>query len=166
MKARTGHAHPLAVVAVGLVILIAGTALAQSSNSSLGTWKLNVAKSTYDAGTAPKSLTITNEAAGAGVKSTSDGVTGDGTVVRREYTVNYDGKDYVTGDLSRDGVAVTRVDTRVDANTVKTIYKRGGTVTTTMTAVVSSDGKTMTCTIQITSERGQTFTSVAVFDKQ
>jgi hypothetical protein len=49
-------AVPLGVVALG------GTALAQS----VGTWNLNLAKSQYTQGQAPKSGTLVYEAAGAG----------------------------------------------------------------------------------------------------
>src|SRR6266852_4627161 len=51
MRARKRQMSLFAVVAVALVVVLSGTALAQSSNSEVGTWKLNVAKSKFSLGT-------------------------------------------------------------------------------------------------------------------
>ena len=153
----------LFVVSLGLALALAGTALAQSGNPRIGTWKLNLAKSTYAAGTAPKSATFTVVAAGAGVKVTVDGVNADGTVSHWMYTANYDGKDYpVTGNPNRETVASTLA----DANTLKSIYKKGGKAAVTQTSVLSSDGKTITITSTSTDAKGQPVNSVAVYDRQ
>src|SRR6266550_1520815 len=69
-QARIRQMSLVAVVGVGLVVVLGGTALAQSSNTEVGTWKLNVAKSKFSPGTAVKSGTIKVEAAGAGIKQT------------------------------------------------------------------------------------------------
>jgi hypothetical protein len=164
MQAKIRQTCLFAVVALGLVVVLAGTTFAQSSDPRLGTWKLNLAESTYAAGTAPKSVTFTSEAAGAGVKVTVDAVGADGTVERWVYTANYDGKDFpIVGNNSQ---ADTGARTRVDANTVRTIYKKGGKVTVTQTSVVSSDGKTISITSTSTNAQGQTVNTVAVYDKQ
>ena len=85
-QARIRQMSLVAVVAVGLVVVLGSTALAQSSNSELGTWKLNVAKSKFSPGTAVKSGTIKVEAAGAGIKTV---VNVDGTVNDHfEFTAN------------------------------------------------------------------------------
>jgi hypothetical protein len=159
--------HPtslVTVVALGLGVILGGTALAQSSNTSLGTWKLNVAKSKTTPGTGNKSGTLRVEAAGAGAKVTADLVGVDGTVRHYEYTASYDGKDNpVVGNSAQgDVVAVTRV----DANTTRTINKKAGKVTTTQTAVISSDGKTRTLTTKGTNALGQTADNVTLWDKQ
>jgi hypothetical protein len=51
-------------------------ALAQSE--LVGTWKLNVEKSKFNPGPAPKSSVLTYEAAGEGVKVTNEGVNAQG----------------------------------------------------------------------------------------
>jgi hypothetical protein len=56
--------------------------------------------------------------------------------------------------------------TRVNANTVKTISKKNGKVTTTQTSTVSGDGKTRTVTTTGTNAAGQTVNNVAVYEKQ
>lgn len=164
MHARMQQMCLFAMVAVTSVAVLAGTALAQSGGSNIGTWKLNVAKSTYAAGTAPRSNTFTNEMAGAGVKTTSDSVAADGTVMHSVYTVIYDGKDKpITGTTTNGDVVAA---TRIDANTVRSTYKKDGKITVTMTSVVSGDGKTLTLTVKGTNTKGQTVNTVAVYEKQ
>ena len=164
MQARMRQASLFAAVGVAMVVVVGGAALAQSSNTSIGTWKMNVAKSTAKSGPVNKSGTTRIEAAGAGVKVTVDGVDADGTVRHWEFTGNYDGKDNpITGNASQgDMVALTRV----DANTTRNIYKKGGKVTVTQTAVVSTDGKTRTNSAKGTNALGKTVDSVTVYDKQ
>jgi hypothetical protein len=163
MQARTWQTCLCAVVALGLVVVLAGTVLAQRGSSNLGTWKLNLAKSTFAPGTAPKSSTFTNVVAGAGIKTTSDSVAADGTARHSEYTQVYDGKDYPIGNsLSGDVSAGTRI----NANTVTFVYKKDGKVTVTTTNVVSSDRKTYTITAKGTNTLGQTINSVAFYEKQ
>jgi hypothetical protein len=164
MHARRRQTYLVAVVAVTLVVALAGAALAQAGSSNLGTWKLNLAKSTFAPGTAPKSSTFTNVAAGAGVKTTTDTVRADGTAVHSEYTVVYDGKDNPISGNSLNGD--TAAGTRVDANTVTFVYKKNGKVTVTSTNVASADRKTYTSTSKGTNTLGQTVNTVAVYDKQ
>jgi hypothetical protein len=165
MQARMRQMYLFAVVALGLVVVLAGTTLAQSSNpTNIGTWKLNVAKSTATTGAGSKSVTFTVVAADAGVKVTVDSVAADDTVQHWEFSGNYDGKDNpITGNSPYGDVVAS---TRVDANTTRSIYKKGGTVTVTQTAVVSSDGKTTTITGAGTDALGQTVNTVRVYDKQ
>jgi hypothetical protein len=71
---------------VALSLVISGVVLAQS-NPSVGTWKLNLAKSHYSPGPPPKSQTVVNEANGNGIKSTTTGTAADGSAVSYSYTV-------------------------------------------------------------------------------
>jgi hypothetical protein len=164
MQAATRQTYLFAMIVVTLVLAIAGTALAQAGSSNLGTWKLNLAKSTFAPGTAPKSATFTNVVAGAGVKTTSDTVRADGTAVHAEYTVVYDGKENPIAGNSLNGDTVAG--TRVDANTLTFVYKKNGKVTVTSTNVVSADRKTYTVTSKGTNTLGQTVNTVALYDKQ
>jgi len=164
MQAATRQTYLFAMIVVTLVLAIAGTALAQAGSSNLGTWKLNLAKSTFAPGTAPKSATFTNVVAGAGVKTTSDTVRADGTAVHAEYTVVYDGKENPIAGNSLNGDTVAG--TRVDANTLTFVYKKYGKVTVTSTNVVSADRKTYTVTSKGTNTLGQTVNTVALYDKQ
>jgi hypothetical protein len=151
------------VVVVAGVLALGGNALAQSNND-VGTWNLNVAKSTYSPGPVPKSATIKVEPAGAGVKVTVDQVLANGTKAHWEYSGNYDGKDNrVTGN-NPDADMVAR--SRINATTIQTVSKKAGKVTTTTTHVISSDGKTRTITTKGTNAQGQTVNNVGVYEKQ
>ena len=143
--------------------LLAGVPLAQS-DPQVGVWKLNLAKSKYSPGPAPKSQTTTIEAAGAGAKVTVDQVAGDGTMRHWEFTANYDGKDSKVTGNNPDADTVAR--TRTNPNTIQTISKKDGRVTTTQLSVVSSDGKTRTVTTTGINGSGQKVNNVAVYDKQ
>jgi hypothetical protein len=154
----------LAVAAVAWGVIFDATAFTQSTNPAIGTWKLNVAKSKYVAGTLNKSGTTKIEAAGTGVKVTVDTVAGDGTTRHWTYTANADGKDVpITGNSQYGNTAAM---TRVNANTTRQTYKSGGKVTATQTTTVSADGKTRTVTTKGTDARGQAIDGVAVYDKQ
>lgn len=164
MHSRSGKVCLLVVAAVELVILVAGTALAQSSNSSLGTWELRGAMPSLPAGDSPTSVILTYEAAGAGVKATLDVMGANGAIAHLEFSGDYDGKDNpVTGSGQAGGVVAL---TRLDANTVRLIHKRDGEVIVTQTEVVSSDGKTMTVTTTGTTPWGAPLNGVAVWERQ
>ena len=146
------------------VILVAAVAVvsAQGANGRIGTWHLNVAKSTYSPGPAPKSQVLTIEAAGEGEKVTSESVSATGAKTVSVYTANYDGKPYpITGSETADTVSLKRV----DANTSERTDSKGGKPVQTFTRVVSKDGKTMTVTIKGTNAQGQAVNNVVVFEK-
>ena len=154
-------ASSVACLALFSVLLV--TASAQN-DPQVGVWKLNVEKSKYSPGPAPKSATTRIEAAGAGTKVIVDQVTSDGTVRHWEFTANYDGKDSPVTGNNPDADMIAR--TRTNANTITSTSKKGGKVTTTQTSTVSSDGKTRTVTTKGTSASGQQVNNVAVYEKQ
>jgi hypothetical protein len=153
----------VAVVAVSLVVILGGTALAQS-DPSLGTWKLNAAKSKYEPGPPPRSETRLYEPwEKDGVKATFTSVQADGTRATFGYSAHYDGKDYkYTGSPDYDTIALKRV----DANTNEATLKKGGKVVQTAKVVLSGGGKVRTITLTGTNATGQKVNNVMVFDKQ
>ncbi len=159
MHPRMRQASLFTAVVMTLVVALGGTVAAQA----VGTWKLNVAKSTYQQGQAPKSSTVKYEAAGEGIKVTVDTVPAAGAPIHYAYSANYDGKDNpVVGNPNADMAARTRV----NATTTKLVNKKGGKILTNVTLVTSSDGKTMTITTTGVDAQGQKADSVAVYDKQ
>src|SRR4051794_30212666 len=119
MHTRMTRTYLTTAFASMLAALLGGAVLAQTTDSQVGTWKLNVAKSKYSPGPVPKSATTKIEAAGASTKVVVDQTLADGTTRHFEFTANYDGKDNpVTGD-NPDADMVAR--TRINANTVQTI---------------------------------------------
>jgi len=158
------------VVVLGVVVtlgIVLGAGIvcvsAQAGDPRIGTWKLNVEKSKFSPGPAPQSQTVKVEAAGEGEKAITEGINAAGAATKTEYTAQYDGKNYpLTGSQNADTVSLKRIDART---TVRT-DKKGENVVTTLTRVVSEDGKTMTVTVKGTNAQGQAVDTVAVYDKQ
>jgi len=146
------------------VLAVAVLATAQSKDPFVGTWRLNVAKSKYNPGPAPKSVTSTYEAAGQGYKVSVKNEPASGPVQQYSYSTNLDGKDTpVTGNNpNADTVAAKRI----DANTLEIVNKKGGKVTTTQRNAVAADGKTRTVTTTGTDAQGQKVSNVTVFERQ
>ena len=161
MQPRRAHAYLLA--AAMLWVLSTHGAVAQSNND-LGTWVLNVAKSTYTQGPPPKSSTLRIEPAGRGVKVTVDQVLQDGSKLHWEYTSYYDGKDSRV--IGNNPNADTVVRTRLNAATIQTLNKKGGKVTTTNTAMISADGKTRSIATTGTDYLGQKVYNIGVYEKR
>jgi hypothetical protein len=149
-------------VAATVVAFAGSTASAQSPDSMVGTWKLNVAKSK----TPYKSGTSVIEAVGDAVKVTADLVGTDGTAYHWTWTAKYDGKDAPITGTTPYGPGATALLTRVDANTVKVVGKRNGEVILTQTIVTSADGKTRTVTTKGKDAKGQPIDSASVYDRQ
>jgi len=148
--------------AFALLALAEVTVCGQSTDPMLGTWKLNVAKSR----TSYKSGTTVIEAVGDAVKATADLVAGDGTAYHWTWTAKYDGKDVPLTGTTPFGPDAVAALTRVDAHTVKIVGKRKGEVVLTQTVVTSTDGRTRTITTNGKDARGQTVSTVAVYDRQ
>jgi hypothetical protein len=158
MRARTS------VFIAGAILGVTFAALsAQTPDPRIGSWTLNVAKSKYDPGPAPKSQTLKIEAAGKGEKVSSEMVNADGSKTSTSYTAEFDGKPSpLTGSALADTVALKRV----DAHTSDRTDSKGGKTVQTYHRVVSKDGKTMTVTIKGTNAQGKPVSNVVVFEKQ
>ena len=150
-----------ALVSVGLMAL---SSVGFAADASFGTWKLNVAKSTYSPGPAAKSQIAKVEAWGEdGVKYSSDLVGADGKATRMEFQAKFDGKDYpFTGNPDADVIALKRI----DGNTIESVSKLKGKVTLTVVGVVSSDGKTRTLTQTGKNAQGAEVKNVLLFERQ
>ena len=149
-----------------MIGMVAMAAVAFCADNTLGTWKMNVAKSKAPAGQSPiKSVTAVRTAAGDGVKMSATGEREDGTKIDFSYTAKYDGKSVsVAGaGLPYDMISAKQV----DANTVKsTSSKKGGKYKSTGIFAVAKDGKTATLSTKGLGPDGKPFESVSVFDKQ
>jgi hypothetical protein len=148
---------------VVLVAVLAFTVIAWGADSNVGTWKLNLDKSKYSPGPAPKNTTLTIEAQDGGIKYASYGESADGSAIHMEFTAKYDGKDNpVTGSPDFNSIALNRI----DAHTVESTAKKDGTVMLTSRTVVAHDGKTRTLTSKGKNAAGQDVNNVVVYDKQ
>jgi hypothetical protein len=154
---------------VSFVVLLSALAIARANvvfaqaDPHMGTWVLNVAKSKYTPGPAPKEQTSVYSAEGQGIKVATKGVGPDGKPTATGWTAMFDGKDHpVTGNPDYDATMMKRV----DSNTIEFTRKKGGKTVQTATSVVSKDGKTRTVTMSGVNAQGQKVSSVAVYEKK
>jgi hypothetical protein len=146
-----------------VVVWFAAASFVYAADPALGTWKLNVAKSKYSPGPAPKSGSLTYEASGDAVKRTGEQIAADGKKSSFSYTAKMDGKFYpVTGSDLFDEISIKKID---DHNTEATM-KKAGKVAANAKRSVSKDGKAMTITITGTNAKGEKINNVSVYDKQ
>jgi hypothetical protein len=149
---------------VALLLASVSPVAGADGNTSLGTWKLIVAKSKYDPGPAPKSATRRYESfEGDGITFTSDTVNADGSHTIVSFSAHYDGKPYPFKDSANrfDMISLKRV----DAYTVETTLTKAGKLIQTGRNVVSKDSKMMTQTQKGTNAKGP-YSNVLMFDKQ
>lgn len=145
-----------------LVILVSSS-LALAGIKWLGSWNLNVAASKFTPGPAPRSETLTFEAAELGIKFTSHTVDSEGKATRGEYVSEFDGKDVRwKGNPDAD----TSSAKRIDNNSYENAWKKGGKVVVNAKVVVSPDGKTLTITQTGTDSKGRAVDNTLVFDRQ
>jgi hypothetical protein len=137
---------------------------APAANPHVGTWTLNVAKSSYSPGPAPKSQTLKIEAWGDdGLSYVADGVGGDDKPTHSEFQAKFDGKDYeFKGNPDGDQLAYKKI----DDNTLEATLKRKGEAVITANIVVSADGKTRTVTQTGKNAAGKDLKTTSVYEKQ
>jgi len=127
-----------------------------------GTWQLDVAKSTFRPGPAPKGQLRTYRISDGVEKLTARGVSADKMPTLVRYKARYDGKDYdITGSLGGDKISLRRI----DALTTESTQKRNGKAVIITTRKVSPDGKTLTVISKGTTPDGQALDSIAHFDR-
>ena len=147
---------------VGAVLTIAtGTAIA--ADSVVGTWKLNLAKSTFSPGPAPKSQTRTYAESAQGITVTIKTTAADGKESTQTATFKDDGKPYpVSGNPDFDTISIARV----DPSTVNITQTKAGATVGTGVRTVSKDAKTFTLAQKGTHATGGKFDDKLVFDRQ
>ena len=150
-------------VVLALFFVVWSVASAQDE-PRVGTWELNLAKSTFSPGPAPKKQTLTFQAAGPHWTALLQGIDASGKPINPDLNnlaINFDGKDHPTANVDYDTTAWKRV----SANKYEVIRKRAGKVVLTSINVVSQDGKTMTITTKGVNAAGQSISNVRVYDK-
>jgi hypothetical protein len=145
-------------------------AFAQVDARLLGTWKLNLAKSTFDPGPPVKTWTVTREQVGDAVKYTIEYEDANGIHTTIVETPKFDGKDYPRTVQQYPRAGAPLPDTialkRIDADTVEETLKKSGKVIQTARQVISKDGTGITTTVTGTDVSGQPVHVVLVYDKQ
>jgi hypothetical protein len=144
-------------------ILALGTGTVLAADAAVGTWKLNLAKSTFSPGPAPKSQTRTYVESAQGLTVTIKTTAADGKESTSTLTFNEDGRPYPeSGNPDIDMVSVKRV----DAFTAHATQMKAGATVSTAVRTVSKDGKTLTFDQEGTHVNGVKYHNVLVYDRQ
>jgi hypothetical protein len=143
------------IISLALVVLTAPGAGAQMPEAWLGSWALNVARSTYTPGPPPyKRATYRIERLGDGFRVIYDLVHPRGGATHLEWTGRMDGRDYALQGVDQ---AITYAYVPAADGACDVVVRIDGRVVARSRVTVSADGRTM-----IT----QTAGSTTVYEKQ
>jgi hypothetical protein len=132
-------------------------ALVAADSPFTGTWKLNVAKSKFSPGPAPKSSTVTIQPDG---KVAVEGVDAAGQPISWSYTPNGDAPAMITG-LPNSSV----IEKKIDDRNIEHTWKMNGE-STTGHGVLSKNGKTIKYTLTGTNAKGEPVHNVEILERQ
>ncbi len=136
-------------------------AFGQGIDPLIGTWKLNVEKSTSTGQMMPKSMTSTYAGEGQTLTLTSEGVNAQGQPFKLVFQHIYDGLPHpTTGSPNYDSTAYTRI-----GNTINAVRFKAGKAVEVGQGVITQ-AKTLTVTIEGIAASGQPYHFVYVSDKQ
>lgn len=152
------------IISTVIILAIPCFGLAQQNqDAGLGSWKLNVAKSTFKPGPAPRSETRTYALTADGEQMSSHTVTASGRAQDITTTSKPDGNSYpLSGNPEIDAVRVRRVSSRQ----TNVDELRGGEVVGHFNRTVSEDGKTLRVTVTTRLRSGATEHELRVYDRQ
>jgi hypothetical protein len=152
------------VLALSLVPLQASRASAQGE-VRVGTWDLNLAKSTFSPEPPPQRQTLTFQAAGPQWTALLQGVDSSRKPINPDMNnlaITFDGRDHPTANVDYDTTAWKRS----SGNKYEVIRKKAGKIVLTSTNEISNDGMTMTITTKGVNANGETVHNVRVYDKR
>ena len=152
---------------VGIVLLLSlATAVMAADDPFVGTWKLNVEKSSISVGEIRYETRFTVEARENG-QVVKDAVTNDGQAIPDDLVVTFDGKDYPLPSRGKQQRVITYAATRIDVNTIEVVNKiSGAKIVGSFRDVISEDGGTLTRTVKALTARGENLTSVLLYEKE
>jgi hypothetical protein len=149
--------------AAAVVCCLSAPMLWAATNPIIGTWKMNVAKSKFSPGPAPKSVTSTFTQEGDWVVTKTDAVESGGQPVTRNNRYKIDGKDYpYEGPQGKGTISLKRIN---DHTTEAMLKFAGGHMLTTR-SVISKDGKTRTMSSSGMNAKGEKVSTVTVWERQ
>ena len=152
------------LLAVCLLGALTAVAFAQD-DPHIGTWQLNLAKSTFNPGPAPKKQSLWYKAEPGGLTALLQGIDATGLPINPDagnLSIYLDGKEHPTPQAGYDSSTWTSI----NANEYVVHRKKAGKIVLTTTNVVSSDGRTMTITTTGVDRDGRPTHTVRVYDKQ
>ena len=150
-------------VFVGIAGLLMAPVLVRAADPFLGTWVLDVKRSTYATGPVPKEMTIEMKDGEHGVHYHSETVWLSGSRASADYTADYDGPPVIV--MGAKGMLLQIQVRRIKPNEVSATYTRGMHTVAASRRVVSEDGRSMTVTTTSWDESGSVFTNVGVYTR-
>jgi hypothetical protein len=138
----------------GRMLGLAGILVAalQAADPAVGTWILDLKKSSFSPGPPPKSETRVYRESAEGITATAITTTVKGDTYTVEYPVNYDGHSHrVTGSTDFDAIEMTRV----SQLRAESILMHAGHEIGRATREVSADGQTLIIDTERTSSSGE-----------
>jgi hypothetical protein len=156
---------PLSSIFLGALLTIGSAVMAAGSDAdpAVGTWKLNLAKSTFAGVPAYKSQIRTYSQSGGDLTLKMTTVSAEGKETTTQATYKLNGKDYPSmGNPDFDSLSGMQIDT----NTVEFTLKKAGKPIGKIRRAVSKDGQTLTINFVITNADGIQTAALTVFDKQ
>ena len=153
------------LASVIMIFSTTGPLFAQSKDRLVGTWDLDLAKSSFVPDNPPQKRTLIFTSKENGIqcvmRTTISGGLDNGMISESDYTAKYDGKDYEISESLLDTVSLKKI----DANTVERIGKIRGAAVETATMKLSPDGKVLTVTTKGTAA-GMPYSSIQVFERE
>ena len=144
------------------LLALLGLTTAMAAEPAVGTWKLNIAKSKLT--TVPKSAVTTITQDGNSRTLETHTVAADGKETHNKATSVLDGKEHpYTGTTGGYDTYIGRM-----ASSHESVfeYKKAGKVVRTVRSNYSKDGKSRTATADGVDDKGKTFHTVSVYDRQ
>lgn len=152
-----------AILLAGLLLFIAPQMALAQNQLFAGTWKVDVAKSKYEPGAAPKNEILRFEPVGDGFKVSLDGVNQQGPY-HSEAIGKFDGVDVPVVATPARQAAFTYAFSRLDERTWEIVINVNGRRQLIVRNVVSEDGKTMRGVSTVTN--GGQINQVVIYEKQ
>jgi hypothetical protein len=153
------------LVTLAAVLVVSSITRTQSKDPWIGTWKVNLEKSTYSPGPPPTAAaTVKIEPSAGGIRTTIDGTDAAGKPTHTETVASFDGKDYPVKGAPAPNT--TNAIKRIDDRTFEVMGKIDSKPAVTTRVAVAADGKTMTATQTGTNAQGQSINNVIVLNKQ
>ena len=137
--------------------------LFQSPEPWIGTWRLNLEKSSLDRDVRFKRATTRIEVWEVGLKVTYDLVGVRGGVTHMEWTGRFDGKDYPVQGVD---YVLTNAYTRESDRSYQIVTKIDGVTVSTAKVAVSSDGRTLTTVTTGTNAQGNSTSTTSIYERQ
>src|SRR5215472_2908745 len=142
------------LILVGMLLIsVPGALSAQAKDPLIGTWALDLGKSSFVPDNPPLKRTIVFTDKDGGIRcvirTTARGGLENGMVSESAYTAKYDGKDYDISESVLDTISLKKI----DPNTIERTGKISGMVAETATMKISQDGKMLTITTKGSADR-------------